>query len=75
MQFLKELEEPATVVKMDIEGAEAECIESMLDDGVYRSIGHVLVETHERLSRDLSNRIAALRDRIGREGINNIDWG
>ncbi|KUM27036.1 hypothetical protein AU467_17580 [Mesorhizobium loti] len=75
VQFLKGLGEPIAVVKMDIEGAEAECIESMLNDGIYRSIGHVLVETHERLSQDLANRIAALRDRIGREGINNIDLG
>ena len=74
VQFLK-LEEPIAVVKMDIEGAEAECIESMLDDGIYRSIGHVLVETHERLSRDLASRITALRDRIGRERLNNIDLG
>lgn len=75
VQFLKGLEEPVVVIKMDIEGAEAECIESMLDDGIYRTVGHVLVETHERLSQDLANRIAALRDRIGREGIDNIDLG
>ncbi|MDG4883924.1 FkbM family methyltransferase [Mesorhizobium sp. WSM4884] len=73
--FLKGLEEPISVIKMDIEGAEAECIEAMLDDGIYRSIGHVLVETHERLSQDLADRIAALRDRIGRGGIKNIDLG
>lgn len=75
VQFLKGLEEPITVIKMDIEGAEAECIESMLDDGIYRSVGHLLVETHERLSQDLANRITELRNRISREGINNIDLG
>ncbi|RUV02487.1 FkbM family methyltransferase [Mesorhizobium sp. M1A.F.Ca.IN.020.03.2.1] len=75
VQFLRGIEEPIAVIKMDIEGAEAECIESMLDNGIYRSIGHVLVETHERLSLDLANRIAVLRDRISRDGINNIDLG
>ncbi|CDX19537.1 hypothetical protein MPLB_1790015 [Mesorhizobium sp. ORS 3324] len=51
------------------------CIESMLDDGIHRSIGHSPVETLARLLQDLANGIAKLRDRIGREGINNIDLG
>lgn len=77
VQFLRDLREPVAVVKMDIEGAEAECIERMLDDGIYRSIGQVWVETHERFSPDLAERIRALRDRIRREEIHNInlDWG
>ncbi len=77
VEFLKAVREPIAIVKMDIEGAEAECIEAMLDDGVHRSIGRILVETHERLSPDLAVRIRALRDRISREGITNIDldWG
>ncbi|WP_434721994.1 FkbM family methyltransferase [Mesorhizobium sp. RIZ17] len=77
VEFLKDIREPIAIVKMDIEGAEAECIEAMLNDGVYRSIGRILVETHERLSPDLAIRIRALRDRISRENITNIDldWG
>jgi FkbM family methyltransferase len=77
VQFLQDLREPVAVVKMDIEGAEAECIERILDDGIYRSIGRILVETHERFSPDLAERIRALRDRIRREDIHNIDldWG
>jgi len=77
VQFLRDLREPVAVVKMDIEGAEAECVERILDDGIYRSIGQILVETHERFSPELAERIRTLRDRIRREDIRNIDmdWG
>ncbi|MBZ9661954.1 FkbM family methyltransferase [Mesorhizobium sp. ESP-6-4] len=77
VEFLKAIRDPIAIVKMDIEGAEVECIEAMLDEGIYRSIGRILVETHERLSPDLDVRIRALRERISRENIANIDldWG
>jgi FkbM family methyltransferase len=77
VQFLRGLGEPVAVLKMDIEGAEAECLEAIMDDGVYRSIGRILVETHDRFSPDLGARIGKLRDRIAQEGIGNIDmdWG
>ena len=50
VDFLRSLDRPATVVKMDIEGAEAECLEAILDSGVHREVGLFLVETHERFS-------------------------
>ena len=77
VEFLKGIREPIAIVKMDIEGAEAECIEAMLNDGICHSIGRILVETHERLSPDLAARIGALRERVAQEGIANIDldWG
>lgn len=76
-QFLRDLRQPVAILKMDIEGAEAECIEAILDAGIHHSIGKILVETHERFSPDLAARIGRLRDRIAREGIDNIDldWG
>lgn len=77
VQFLRGLQEPIAVIKMDIEGAEAECLEAIMDAGIHHSIGKILVETHERFSPDLAERIGNLRDRIEREGIRNInmDWG
>ncbi|ESY09517.1 methyltransferase [Mesorhizobium sp. LNJC386A00] len=76
VQFLQGLHEPIVIIKMDIEGAEAECIEAILDAGIHRSIGQILVETHERFSPDLADRIGKLRGRIAQEGIRNInlDW-
>ncbi|RWM02090.1 MAG: FkbM family methyltransferase [Mesorhizobium sp.] len=76
VQFVRDLGEPVSIVKMDIEGAEAECLEALIDTGIYRSIGQVFVETHERFSPELDDRIAKLRERIAKENIGNInlDW-
>ena len=72
VQFLRPLL-PIALLKMDIEGAEAECLEAILDNGLHRNIGLILVETHERFSEDLSKRIDAIRQRIVDENITNID--
>lgn len=68
---------PVAVIKMDIEGAEVECIEAILDAGIHRSIERIFVETHEGYVPDLAARTGKLRHRIAREGISNInlDWG
>jgi FkbM family methyltransferase len=73
VDFLRNVGEPVSVVKMDIEGAEVECVESIIHSGIYRSIGQVLVETHEELFPHLADRTNALRERIRLEGITNID--
>lgn len=73
VDFIRGLPEPVGVLKMDIEGAEAECLEALLDSGLYRSIGAILVETHDRFSPEIAARLDAVRDRIERERISNID--
>lgn len=77
VEFLVGISEPIVAIKMDIEGAEAECLEAILDAGVHQSLGKIFVETHERFSPELDERIGLLRDRIAREGIQtiNLDWG
>lgn len=77
VQFLRDLKEPVAIIKMDIEGAEAECVEAILDAEMHQSIGQVLVETHERFSPELAARIGKLRERIALTGIANINlnWG
>jgi FkbM family methyltransferase len=73
VDFLRNVGEPVSVLKMDIEGAEVECIESILDSGIHKSIGQILVETHEEIFTDLVDRTRALRERIEHEKIMNID--
>lgn len=76
VKFIQNLDTKVGVLKMDIEGAEIECIEAILDAGLHRSIGYILVETHERFSEELATKTAALRKRIqaiGAENIN-LDW-
>jgi len=73
VDFLDGLSSPVSIVKMDIEGAEAECMEAILDAGWHRKVGYFLVETHERFSPELDRRISALRKRIADEQIENVD--
>lgn len=73
IEVVRGLDRPISILKMDIEGAEAECLEALLDAKLHLSIGHILVETHERFSPDLASRIGALRKRVVDEGITNID--
>lgn len=76
VDFINGVDGYIAAIKMDIEGAEAECLEAMLDAGVHRRVGYMFVETHERFSQELSDRISALRKRIHAEKIENInlDW-
>lgn len=74
VEFIRSLDRPVSVVKMDIEGAEAECLEAILDADLHRSIGFILVETHERFSTELAIRIAAIRKRVKGMPNINLDW-
>lgn len=73
VEFINGLDGYIAAIKMDIEGAEVECLEAILDAGSHRRIGHMFVETHERFSDDLFERTSALRARILAEKIENID--
>ena len=73
LAFIRGLGRRVDLLKLDVEGAEVAILERLLDEGLHRAVGHVYVETHERFSPDLAARTAALRDRIAREGIANVD--
>ncbi|WP_353644948.1 FkbM family methyltransferase [Mesorhizobium sp. WSM2239] len=75
-EFIVSLGDPVALLKVDIEGAEAELLEALLHKGVHRSIGQIYVETHERFSPELARRIADIRRQIQVEKITNInlDW-
>lgn len=74
VDFIRDFQGTIAAIKMDIEGAEAECLEAILDNGLHKNVGHILVETHERFSTELVERIGQLRRRT--KGIPNInlDW-
>lgn len=75
-RFIRDLGRPVDMLKLDVEGAEIEIVERLIDDGTYRMIGAAYVETHERHSEKLAERTAALRRRVAEAGIDNInlDW-
>lgn len=73
--YIEALSEPVRILKLDIEGYEAEVLEALLDARLDRRIDLILVETHEQFSSELARRIGAIRDRIAAEGIDNICLG
>jgi FkbM family methyltransferase len=77
LTFLSGLTEPVYLLKMDIEGAEAEVLEALLDRSTHRSVGRIFVETHEWLDEGLAARLQAIRRRMTGPDFTNIDleWG
>lgn len=62
VEFIRQMNRPVAGIKMDIEGAEAECLEAILDAGLHQSIGYILAESHDGISEDIRFRMAKIRD-------------
>ena len=77
-QFLKELQAKSRVnfIKLDIEGAEFEVLNALLDQGLLADVEYVMVETHERIFENPAAKITALTNKIQEKGLRNIylDW-
>jgi FkbM family methyltransferase len=71
--FVGSLDRPVAALKLDIEGAEAEILERMLAEPL--AIPFVFVETHERMSDDLDQRLTEIRTRIRHERMSHIYLG
>jgi FkbM family methyltransferase len=64
-------------LKLDIEGAELELLERMLDEDLFAAIRLTVAETHEKKFRDLAPRFASLRRAVAaRYPVTkvNLDW-
>ena len=61
------------LIKIDIEGAEINLIERIIDSGSYKNIGQIFVETHEHKIPELVEPTNTLRARIKKEEITNIN--
>lgn len=77
MRFLRELGEPVHVLKLDVEGAEAEILEALFDQNDPPMIGRLFAETHESLNPDLARRLGDIRRRVSALDNPKIDleWG
>lgn len=64
------------ILKMDIEGAEFETLEDIIQSGVYRKIKYLFCETHARSVIDGDEKLHRLESLIQDNNINNIflDW-
>lgn len=74
--FIEQLQRPIDILKLDVEGAEAEILESLIARNLTARIKWIFVETHERFSATLADRIARLRAIVAERRLTNInlDW-
>jgi FkbM family methyltransferase len=71
-RFIKSLDRPIAILKMDIEGEEVKVLNKLIDTGLAEKIGYIAVETHERFP-SLAEATKALRARIRALKLRNID--
>jgi FkbM family methyltransferase len=64
------------LLKMDIEGAEVEILNQLLDDGLHETIDQAFVEVHDRQIRTLAEPTRKLRQRLQALHVNHfrLDW-
>ncbi len=64
------------LLKMDIEGAEVDVLNQLLDAGLHERIDHAFVEVHDRQIPALAGATARLRARLHELGAENfrLDW-
>jgi FkbM family methyltransferase len=72
-KFLKYFKKKVKVLKIDIEGAEIELLNDLMDENLIRDIPYIFVETHERKIPSLRDTTAALKKRIEQEEYLNIN--
>jgi len=72
VEFIRGLGKRVDVLKIDIEGAEVELVQRIIDTETYKEIGMILVETHEQIE-EISEDIQRLRNLVSELGIDNIN--
>ncbi|MGI1662803.1 FkbM family methyltransferase [Palleronia sp. KMU-117] len=74
IQFIRDLDEPVGILKVDIEGAEVDLFEALFDQpDVLNKIHFIFAETHETKIPGHEPRVAALRERAKRIARPEID--
>ncbi len=74
--FIASLKRRVRLLKLDVEGAEVEILNDLIDSGTIGLIDAVIAETHEEKIQDLAGPTSDLRCRIRKENIRNVylDW-
>ena len=75
-KFIKDLDAPVEILKMDIEGVECQIINKLIDTGLVNKIKMIHVELHAKKIPELLEKEKKLKDRVLSAGITNInmDW-
>jgi FkbM family methyltransferase len=72
-EFITDLKKRVRVLKIDVEGAECEIINKLIDTGLHKHIDFILAETHEKQIPEIKNDVEKLKKRIKDLKITNID--
>lgn len=74
--FIKSLDKPVKLIKIDVEGTEADILNDLFESKLIYEIPHVLVETHDRKVPSSQGPLKMIRERIETENLKNIslDW-
>lgn len=64
------------LIKLDIEGAEFDVLDTFIEQNLHQNIEYIMVETHERVFDNPQEKIKALKEKITQKNISNIylDW-
>ncbi|WP_181704424.1 FkbM family methyltransferase [Chthonobacter albigriseus] len=74
--FVEKLDRPVKLMKVDIEGAEFELLEALIDRGLIGRIEHIFVETHDHKIPELKSAAARVREKLAAARLTNVnlDW-
>lgn len=69
-------QEKVKLIKLDIEGAEFEVLNQIIDQEAYKKFDCLLVETHERFFEDGQQKLSLIKEKMEKKNITNIrlDW-
>ncbi|MCC5930286.1 MAG: FkbM family methyltransferase [Cyclobacteriaceae bacterium] len=70
--FIKESKQDIDIIKLDVEGAEIDILNKIIDEKTYNKVGLFLVETHEKKIPGHDQMVADLKKRIEVQQIDNI---
>lgn len=70
--FISELSKPVHLLKLDVEGAEIDILNKLIQNKTYKKIGLILVETHENKIPGFTEKVEHLKALIVKLQIDNI---
>lgn len=76
IEFIRKLDKKISILKIDVEGAECEILERIIEERIYEDIEKIFVETHDHKIPELKIKTDIIRKKIKERKIENIslDW-
>mgnify|MGYP005826562025 FL=1 len=74
--FIKSLDKPVSMLKIDVEGTEADILNDLFDSGLIYEIKQIFVETHEEKVPSSREPMILIRERIEKEALEHVhlEW-